>query len=87
MVLRKLQYLLFMVEIFVTTFEASARLMARVVVLPFLLLVCLCLLFGSIHDWGTKKECLTKKWTTKDNFGFLFILHYYNCNELLYASR
>ncbi len=25
--------------------------------------------------------------TIKDNFGFLFILHYYSCNELLYANR
>jgi len=42
---------------------------------------------GSIHDWGTKKECLTEKKITKDNFGFLFILYYYNYSGLLYAKR
>jgi len=25
--------------------------------------------------------------STKDNFGFLFIIHYYNCSELLYVNR
>ncbi len=32
---------------------------------------------GCIHDWGTKK----------DNFGFLFILHYYSYSGLLYANK
>jgi hypothetical protein len=30
---------------------------------------------GSIHDWGTKNECLTEKKIPKEIFGFLFILH------------
>jgi hypothetical protein len=24
---------------------------------------------------------------TKDNFGFLFILHYYSCNGVLYVNK
>jgi hypothetical protein len=41
----------------------------------------------AIHDWGTKNECLSFLKITKDNFGFLFILHYYSCSGLLYANR
>jgi hypothetical protein len=40
----------------------------------------------SPHYWGIKKEWLCIYRTTKDNFGYLFILHY-NCNGLMYANR
>jgi hypothetical protein len=80
-----------------TTFQASIGLVARVVLLPFLLLsylllpflllACLLLPSKSIHDWGTKKECLILKIITKDNLGFLKNLHYYNCSGLLYVNR
>jgi hypothetical protein len=39
-----------------------------------------------IYDYGTKKEKPIFK-DYKDNFGFLFILQYYNCSGLLYANR
>jgi len=29
-------------------------------------------LFGSIHDWGTKKECLTEKGLHRTTFDFFF---------------
>jgi hypothetical protein len=44
-------------------------------------------MLGSIHDRGTKKESITFLKLQKDNFGFLFILHYYSYNGLLYANK
>jgi hypothetical protein len=41
---------------------------------------------GSIHNWGTKKGMSNFLRTIEDNFEFLFILHYYSCNGLLYAN-
>jgi len=35
---------------------------------------------GSIHDWGTKNECLTKKGLQRMILDFL-ILNYYNCSS------
>jgi hypothetical protein len=34
-----------------------------------------------------KNECLTEIKIIKINFGFFFVLHYYNYNGLLYANR
>jgi hypothetical protein len=36
---------------------------------------------------GYQKKVSNWKRIAKDNFGFLFILHYCNCNGLLYANR
>ncbi len=41
-----------------------------------------------VHSWlGYQKGVSNWDWTTKDNFGFCFILHYYKCSGLLYANR
>jgi ACR3 family arsenite efflux pump ArsB len=36
---------------------------------------------------GVLKRSVYLKRTTKDKFGFLFILHYYNYSGLLYVNR
>ncbi len=41
-----------------------------------------------VHSWlGYQKKMSNKKKDCKNNFGFLFILHYYNYSGLFYVNR
>jgi hypothetical protein len=41
---------------------------------------------GSIHDWGTKKECLTKKGVQRTTLNFC-LSYIIKCNGLLYGNK
>jgi hypothetical protein len=51
-------------------------------------LVCtVCYITSWVYSQLGYQKGMTRIWRTiKDKFGFLFILHYYSCNELLYAN-
>jgi hypothetical protein len=42
------------------------------------------ILLGTVHKWGTKKECLTGKGLQRTNLDFH--LSYHNYSGLLYAN-